>query len=175
MINIEPNHPTAPAPAPNRLLPSSVLRLLSSACLALALSLPFAASPSQAADVRLPVIGDTASGIISKQQEYELGRTWLKVFRSRVRAYDDPLMQTYLEELLYNLATYSELEDPRIELVIVKNPSMNAFAVPGGVVGFHTGVFSYADNEDQMVSILAHELAHLSQRHFSRGTEAQRA
>lgn len=175
MINIEPNHPTAPAPAPNRLLPSSVLRFLSSACLALALSLPFAASPSQAADVRLPVIGDTASGIISKQQEYELGRTWLKVFRSRVRAYDDPLMQTYLEELLYNLATYSELEDPRIELVIVKNPSMNAFAVPGGVVGFHTGVFSYADNEDQMVSILAHELAHLSQRHFSRGTEAQRA
>ena len=51
---------------------------------------------------------------------------------------------------------------------------MNAFAVPGGVVGFHTGVFAFAENEDQMASVLAHELAHLSQRHFSRGTEAQK-
>ena len=112
--------------------------------------------------------------MISKSQEYELGRIWLKIFRSRVRAYDDPLMQIYLEQLLYNLATYSELEDPRLELVIVKNPTMNAFAVPGGVVGFHTGVFAFAENEDQMASVLAHELAHLSQRHFSRGTEAQK-
>ena len=125
-------------------------------------------------EIKLPVLGDAASGIISKQQEYELGRIWLKIFRSRVKAYDDPLMQIYLEQLLYNLATYSDLEDPRLELVIVKNPSMNAFAVPGGVVGFHTGVFAYAENEDQMASVLAHELAHISQRHFSRGTEAQR-
>ena len=125
-------------------------------------------------EIKLPVLGDAASGIISKQQEYELGRIWLKVFRSRVKAYDDPLMQIYLEQLLYNLATYSDIEDPRLELVIVKNPSMNAFAVPGGVVGFHTGVFAYAENEDQMASVLAHELAHLSQRHFSRGAEAQK-
>ena len=87
-------------------------------------------------EIKLPVLGDASSGMISKSQEYELGRTWLKIFRSRVRAYDDPLMQIYLEQLLYNLATYSDLEDPRLELVIVKNPSMNAFAVPGGVVGF---------------------------------------
>jgi predicted Zn-dependent protease len=127
-----------------------------------------------AKEIKLPVLGDAASGIISKQQEYELGRIWLKVFRSRVKAYDDPLMQIYLEQLLYNLATYSDLEDPRLELVIVKNPSMNAFAVPGGVVGFHTGVFAFAENEDQMASVLAHELAHLSQRHFSRGAEAQK-
>lgn len=131
-------------------------------------------NPLTANDIELPVLGDAASGIISKQQEYELGRTWLKVFRSRVRAYDDPLMQIYLEQLLYNLATYSDLEDPRIELVLVKNPTMNAFAVPGGVVGFHTGVFAYAENEDQMASVLAHELAHLSQRHFARGAEAQK-
>ena len=135
--------------------------------------LPSTASLSS--DIKLPLLGDSASGVISKQQEYELGRLWLKSFRSRVREYDDPLMQQYLEQLLYNLATYSDLEDPRLELIVVKNPSMNAFAVPGGVVGFHTGVFAFAENEDQMVSVLAHELAHLSQRHFARGVEAQRA
>jgi predicted Zn-dependent protease len=132
-------------------------------------------SASLSADIKLPLLGDSASGVISKQQEYELGRLWLKSFRSRVREYDDPLMQQYLEQLLYNLATHSDLEDPRLELIVVKNPSMNAFAVPGGVVGFHTGVFAFAENEDQMVSVLAHELAHLSQRHFARGVEAQRA
>ena len=135
--------------------------------------LPSTASLSS--DIKLPLLGDSASGVISKQQEYELGRLWLKSFRSRVREYDDPLMQQYLEQLLYNLATYSDLEDPRLELIVVKNPSMNAFAVPGGVVGFHTGVFAFAENEDQMVSVLAHELAHLSQRHFARGVESQRA
>jgi predicted Zn-dependent protease len=129
----------------------------------------------EAAEIKLPLLGDSASGIVSKQQEYELGRTWLKAFRSRVRVHDDPLMQQYLEQLLYNLATYSDLEDPRLELVIVNNPTMNAFAVPGGVVGFHTGVFALAETEDQMASVLAHELAHLSQRHFARGLEAQRS
>ena len=132
-------------------------------------------SSALAAEIKLPILGDATSGIVSKQQEYELGRTWLKAFRSRVREHDDPLMQQYLEQLLYNLATYSDVEDPRLQLVIINNPSMNAFAVPGGVVGFHTGVFALAENEDQMASVLAHELAHLSQRHFARGVEAQRA
>ena len=121
----------------------------------------------QAKEIELPLLGDSSSGIVSKQQEYQLGRTWLKVFRSRVREYDDPLMQLYFEELIYNLAVFSDLEDPDLELVIIKNPTMNAFAVPGGIVGIHTGLFAFAENEDQMVSVLAHELAHLSQRHFA--------
>jgi predicted Zn-dependent protease len=146
-------------------------------CLTISIIVLFAlTSPAHSSDseIRLPMLGDSSSGIVSKYQEYQLGREWLKVFRSRVQTFDDPLMQNYLENLLYNLATYSELEDPKLELVIVNNPTMNAFAVPGGVVGVHTGIFSFAQTEDQMVSVLAHELAHLSQRHFARGIEAQR-
>jgi predicted Zn-dependent protease len=141
----------------------------------LCVGLSLTSTQALANEIKLPRLGDTVSGIVSKRQEYELGRTWLKAFRSRVREHDDPLMQEYLEQLLYDLATYSDLEDPRLELVIVNNASMNAFAVPGGVVGFHTGVFAFAEKEDQMASVLAHELAHLSQRHFARGLEAQRA
>ena len=155
-------------------LKRSGLRLFSTLFITGLMSL-LPSTASLSSDIKLPLLGDSASGVISKQQEYELGRLWLKSFRSRVREHDDPLMQQYLEQLLYNLATYSDLEDPRLELIVVKNPSMNAFAVPGGVVGFHTGVFAFAENEDQMVSVLAHELAHLSQRHFARGVEAQRA
>jgi predicted Zn-dependent protease len=91
-------------------------------CLTISIIVLFAlTSPAHSSDseIRLPMLGDSSSGIVSKYQEYQLGREWLKVFRSRVQTFDDPLMQNYLENLLYNLATYSELEDPKLELVIV--------------------------------------------------------
>ena len=88
--------------------------------------------------------------------------------------YKDPLVKEYLEHLLFNLATYSQLKDTQLELIIVDNPTMNAFAVPGGVIGINIGIFNYAKSEDQLASVLAHELAHLSQRHFARGIEERR-
>jgi predicted Zn-dependent protease len=141
----------------------------------LLLCLPFSiSSQAQVNDnIQLPDLGDTTSGLISLNQEYTLGRAWLATFRGQVKTVSDPLLQDYLETLIYRLATYSELKDRRLDLVIVDNPSMNAFAVPGGVVGVHTGLFSYADSEAQLASVLAHELGHLSQRHFARSVEAQ--
>lgn len=136
----------------------------------MALQIPAA----RGADIDLPSLGDTTSGIISPQQEHELGRAWLRVYRSRVPNHDDPQLQDYLERLLFRLASYSELQDHRLELILINNPSMNAFAVPGGIVGVHTGLFRFAESEHQLASVLAHEIAHLSQRHFARRVEEQR-
>ena len=77
-------------------------------------------------------------------------------------------MHSYLENLVFELVQHSELQDRRIELVIVDNPTINAFAVPGGVIGVHSGLFQYAETEDEFATVMAHEIAHLSQRHFSR-------
>lgn len=132
------------------------------------------AIPVESADIKLPSLGDTSSGIISQQKEHELGRAWLMAYRSRINEHNDPILSNYLEQLLYKLVSHSELEDRRLELVTINNPSMNAFAVPGGVVGIHTGLFRYAKTEHQLSSVLAHEIAHLSQRHFARRTETQR-
>lgn len=126
-------------------------------------------------EVALPALGDSASANFSSQQEYELGRAWLKMFRSQVRTLSDPLLQDYMEYLIYKLASNSPLKDRRLEVVIVDNPTINAFAVPGGVIGVHNGALLSADNEAQLASILGHELAHLSQRHFARGVEQQQA
>lgn len=130
--------------------------------------------PVKSADIKLPSLGDSTSGIISQQQEHELGRAWLMAYRSRINEHHDPLLSDYLEQLLYKLVSHSELEDRRLELITINNPSMNAFAVPGGVIGIHTGLFRYAKSEHQLSSVLAHEIAHLSQRHFARRVEAQR-
>jgi len=119
----------------------------------------------------LPDLGDVTASRYSVQQEHDLGRMWLKMFRSSVKTVNDPLMQDYLEGLLYRLASNSELKDRRLETVIVDNASINAFAVPGGVVGVHNGIFLYTDNEAQLAGVLAHEIAHLSQRHFSRSLD----
>lgn len=153
----------------------SLPRLLRGICVAMILTLTAAVGPLTAAEIKLPLLGDTSSGIVSHQQEYELGRAWLQMFRSRVPTLDDPQLKTYLEQLTFKLASHSQLTDRRLELIVINNPTMNAFAVPGGVVGTHTGLFMYARSEDQLASVLAHELGHLSQRHFARRLANQKA
>ena len=141
---------------------------------ALVLSLLLSCSAQAANDIKLPSLGDTSSAVISQQQEHELGQAWLRAYRSRIAEYNDPLLYDYLDNLLTKLAIHSELQDHRLSLVVINNASMNAFAVPGGVIGVHLGLFRYAKSEDQLASVLAHELAHLSQRHFARRVAEQR-
>ena len=138
------------------------------------LALMFMSTPIKSADIKLPLLGDTSSGSISQQKEYELGRAWLKAYRSRINEHHDPLLTDYLEQLIYRLAFRSQLQDHRLELIVVDNPTLNAFAVPGGVIGVHTGLFLFAKSEAQLSSVLAHEIAHLSQRHFARRLESRK-
>lgn len=124
--------------------------------------------------LKLPELGDSAAGLMAPAQERALGQAWLRSFRASVPLESDPLVFEYVENLLLELASFSELEDKTLDLVMVKNPTINAFAVPGGVIGVNTGLLLYAETEAQLVSVLTHELAHLSQRHFARSVEASR-
>jgi predicted Zn-dependent protease len=142
--------------------------------MALLLSLILAIGcPAQAQELKLPNLGESSTSMFSAEFEYQLGRAWLRIFRSQVPTVDDPLLHDYLEHLIYLLVTHSQLEDRRVEVVIVDSPQINAFAVPGGVIGINNGLLLYAQTEDELVTVLSHEIAHLSQRHFSRGVEFQ--
>jgi len=129
--------------------------------------------PAGAQELKLPNLGESSTSMFSAEFEYNLGRAWLRIFRSQVPTVDDPLLHDYLEHLIYLLVTHSQLEDRRVEVVIVDSPQINAFAVPGGVIGINNGLLLYAQTEDELVTVLSHEIAHLSQRHFSRGVEFQ--
>lgn len=122
-------------------------------------------------DLKIPNLGESSTSLFSADFEYELGRNWLRSFRGQAPLLNDPLLYSYLESLVFELVQHSELQDRRIELVIVDNPTINAFAVPGGVIGVHSGLFNYAVTEDEFATVMAHEIAHLSQRHFSRRME----
>lgn len=158
--------PTRPGKRPTaaRQLAAAVL------CLAALCGMPASATEN----LKLPNLGESSTSLFSSEYEYQLGRAWLSVFRRRAPTVDDPLLFDYLENLVFDLVTHSQLEDRRIELVIVDNPTINAFAVPGGVMGVHNGLFLWAQSEDEFATVMAHEIAHLSQRHFSRGVEFQK-
>lgn len=119
----------------------------------------------------LPSLGDSASAVISSEQEQRIGRAWLRQLRAQVPVIQDPLIHDYLYELLYRLASNSELQEPNLEMVVIYSPDINAFAVPGGVIGLNGGLLLSARSEDELAGVVAHELAHLSQRHFARSLE----
>lgn len=121
----------------------------------------------------LPSIGESAS-VASKAEEKRLGQAWLKYFRRQVATSSDPLIIEYTEGLLNQLSMFNPAAGNELSLVIVKNKTINAFAVPGGIIGVNTGLYAYAESEAQFASVLAHELAHLSQRHYARNVEQQK-
>ncbi|GGJ80997.1 M48 family metalloprotease [Pseudomonas matsuisoli] len=137
----------------------------------LALACLIAPLPLTAND--LPSLGDSSSAAVSPLQEYQLGRAWLSILRGQVPQLSDPLLKDYVERSVYRLAETSQVQDRRFEFVLLRSDQINAFAAPGGIVGVNGGLFLYAETEAEYAAVMAHELAHLSQRHFARGLMAQ--
>lgn len=127
------------------------------------------------AEIELPSIGSNSAGLISPTAEYEIGRQALRQYRAYFPQAQDPYFEDYLDRILDRMVVHSGLPDKPLSLLVIDDSNLNAFAAPGGIVGVNTGTFLVAQNEQQLVSILAHELAHLSQRHYARRLAHQRA
>lgn len=144
-------------------------------CLAMALS-PLSWLPSSVeAQSELPSLGDRISGIVSLDEEYKMGREFLKSVRRTTPTISDPLLNDFVVNFTHDLAVHSDLQDYRLAFIVIDSPALNAFATPGGVIGVNGGLFLNAETEDEFASVIAHEIAHVSQRHFARSVEdAQR-
>lgn len=137
-------------------------------CIMLALTLPLYAQ-----DQELPTLGDGSSSLVSLEQEHRLGRAWLRQMRFYINTLEYPAAREYLENLIYRLAKHSEVADRRFEFILIDTAQLNAFAAPGGIIGVNAGLFLHAQTEHEFAAVMAHELAHLSQRHFARQLEAR--
>ena len=166
-----PSRP-ATASAPCRLAPSKtqLSRLLRGLA---QLSLILLVATSRAAE--LPELGDRSSGLVSPTAERELARVALKQIRSSIDTITDPILKYYVDVNVHRLAEHSGIAEPALTTVLIDSPQINAFAVPGGIVGINLGLFLYADDESEYSAVVAHELAHLGQRHYARSVEQQRA
>src|SRR5690554_1012084 len=143
--------------------------------LTLGIALATQTAPHTLAQPQLPSLGDRLSGIFSLEEEHRIGREFLRSVRRGAPIIDDPLINDYVVNFTHNLAVHSDLQDYRLAFVLIDSPVLNAFAAPGGIIGVNGGLFLNAHTEGEFASVIAHELAHVSQRHFARGVEdAQR-
>ena len=126
------------------------------------------ASSEDINEINLPELGDRVSGAVSSDEEKAIGEMFLQQVYSNAPLISDPIIFDYTEHLIYRLSEYSQVKDRYFKILLIDDDSLNAFAAPGGIIGVNGGLFLYSDNEGQFSSVLAHELAHLSQRHFAR-------
>ena len=123
---------------------------------------------AQESSIELPLIGDRLSGAVSQTEEESLGRQFLRDLKRETPILYDPIVQEWTELFVYKIGEQSKVSKKAFELILIEDNSLNAFAAPGGIIGVNAGLFKYSDNEAQFASVISHELAHLSQRHFAR-------
>lgn len=116
----------------------------------------------------LPELGDTSAAAISPGDERRLGENIMLEIRRDPAYLDDPEVADYVNKLGNRLAAHSDSARQKFEFFVVRDPQINAFALPGGFIGVHTGLILAAQSESEIAGVLAHEVAHVTQRHIAR-------
>ena len=130
--------------------------------------LPGPAAPPASAQ-GLPDLGDAAQNSLSPQMERRVGESIMRDIRFRDPTfYDDAEAGEYLNTLGYRLVASSADVRQDFEFFLIKDGTLNAFALPGGFIGVHTGLIATAQSESELASVLSHEIAHVTQRHIAR-------
>jgi predicted Zn-dependent protease len=124
----------------------------------------------------LPELGDVSGAVLSPRMERSIGEAAMRDIRFRDPSYlDDPELADYINSLGHRLTAVNPDARLDFEFFMVRDNTINAFAMPGGFVGVHTGLLLAAQSESEVASVLSHEVAHVTQRHIARmlGKEAQ--
>ena len=140
---------------------------LSTAALVLALGLPLSASPQ----ARLPDIGSSAGELLGPAQQREYGQMMLAQLRHYEYTLDDPLLDAWLRDVGGRLAVNSDRPEQPFTFFWLKDRQINAFATLGGYVAMNAGLVLTAESEGEVASVLAHEIAHVTQAHVLRSVE----
>ena len=115
----------------------------------------------------LPDLGDESEAVLSPQEERRIGEDFMRQARVHLDIVDDPELNEYLRQLGRRLTAGTEVQSG-FHFFLVNNTTINAFAVPGGYIGVHTGLLLAARREAEVAAVLAHETAHITQRHIPR-------
>lgn len=135
------------------------------------LVLVFACSPVSAIE-NLPEIGNTVDTVMSLEEEKQLGVEFMRSVRASLKLIEDPVSNEYIRNLGERLAAQVDSSGQSFTFFIVDDDSINAFAGPGGYIGVHTGLILASQSEDELASVVAHEIAHVTQRHLVRTLSA---
>lgn len=147
-------------------------RTRSLVCICLATSLGIQ-TPTYANTLDLPDIGTAASSTLTINQELQYGDAYMRMLRNNQPIVNDPVLNEYIDSLGHQLvASASDVKTP-FTFFMIRDRNINAFAFFGGYVALHTGLFLHAKSESELASVVAHEIAHVTQRHLARSMEEQ--
>lgn len=119
----------------------------------------------------LPDFGDSAGAYISPEQERLLGQGFMREMRRNAPLVTDEEVEDYIQKIGMTLGRESGYYGD-FNFFVVESSVINAFAVPGGYIGVHSGLILGSNSESELASVLAHEVSHLTQRHGARMIEA---
>ncbi|MDH4107301.1 MAG: M48 family metalloprotease [Gammaproteobacteria bacterium] len=130
------------------------------------------AAAGTSAQVELPDIGSPADAVLSKSDEAQIGRAIMQQIRASGTLVEDPQITEYINDIGHRLAAQANDGGHKFTFFVIDEPSINAFALPGGYIGVHTGLLESTRSEDELAGVLAHEVAHVTQRHIARAIHA---
>ena len=110
-------------------------------------------------------------GLLDQQKEKLIGEMVYREVHRQLPVLQDVWLEDKMSQVFSNILSQTKLGQP-IGLVVIRDPQINAFAVPGGVFALNTGLVASAKNMDEVAGVMAHEIAHVAQRHYSRSQEA---
>jgi predicted Zn-dependent protease len=139
--------------------------------LPLLLTIHGAAVQAQAPGGDLPDIGTPASTTLSLQDEYKIGLMIVRNLRDAGQIVEDPEINEYLQTLGMSLSSNAQEGAHRFTFFAVEDSGINAFALPGGFVGVNAGLVKATRTESELAGVLAHEIAHVTQRHIARSVQ----
>jgi beta-barrel assembly-enhancing protease len=119
-------------------------------------------------DTSLPDLGDISQTVLSLQDEQRIAEQILREVATSDEVLQDVEVTDYLQNLGNRLAAASPDKEQKFNFFVVKDNSINAFAMPGGVIGVHTGLILASNTESELASVLGHEVGHVTQRHLAR-------
>jgi predicted Zn-dependent protease len=141
---------------------------------ALAVSLVVAAPPALPQFDNLPRLGDASDEDLSPTAERRLGEAIMREVRRDASVSDDVEITDYLNRLGSRLTGTAAASGQSFELFLVLDGTLNAFALPGGYIGVHSGLILATQTESELASVLSHEMGHVTQRHIARMLSQQR-
>lgn len=121
--------------------------------------------------IKLPDIGNTSNIIISAELEKKLGKAFLRSIRRSIPLNNDQEVNDYIQHLGSNIAKFSEQSDRQFNFFVVQDNRINAFAGPNANIGVNSGLILAAESESELASVMAHEIAHVTQQHLQRAIE----
>lgn len=121
--------------------------------------------------IQLPDMGDSAGAVISPRQEKELGEAFFRDLHAKIHINEDAEIQQYIQSIGQRLAANSDNPGKHFHFFVVVDDNINAFAGPGGYIGVNSGLILLTEAESELASVLAHEIAHVTQRHLQRAFE----